>query len=442
MLSDRATVLKFNGYTSERTPIDNSIGQGDPLLMVLYQYYNADLLDVPEHVGEEAVTYVDDAFMLASGCNFQETHCKLKDMMCKAKGVINWSKTHSSPLEYSKLALINFTPRHLKEENLTLHLLHRSIEPTESTKYLGTIVDRHLNWKAQQAYMVEKGTKWAAQIHRLACLTWGIILKYAKHLFVSMALPRVLYTLDIWCTLSDTPSIGCKALRLSKVTRQITSVQRVGVLAITGRLRTSPTDALDACTFLLPSPLTICKWCHRAFMRMATLLPNHPLFKPVNWKRTCTTKRHYGPLQKLSRIYETEAFRFEKILLVPHDPSLAGELPFCIIILESKESLACKAENVNEEIQVFSDGSAQGGKVGAATILTRKDKPDHILHFHLGPDTKHTVYEAELVSMLLAIHLIDTEERSATSCLIAVDNQATLKAFISDMHLARSSYSL
>ena len=165
MLSDRATVLKFDSYISERMPIDNGIGQEDPLSMILYQYYNADILDVPENKGEKAVMYVDDAFMLASGRNFQETLQKLKDMICKTKGVINLSKTHSSPLEYSKLALINFTPRHHKLDNLPLHLLHKSIEPTKNTKYLGTIINRHLSWKAQQAYIVKKGAKWAAQIH-------------------------------------------------------------------------------------------------------------------------------------------------------------------------------------------------------------------------------------------------------------------------------------
>jgi len=74
MLAGRSTVLKFDGFTSEHTIIDNSIGQGDPLSMVLYQYYNADLLDIPDCKGESAVAYVDDAFMLASGKNFQSAH--------------------------------------------------------------------------------------------------------------------------------------------------------------------------------------------------------------------------------------------------------------------------------------------------------------------------------------------------------------------------------
>ena len=57
--------------------------------MILYQYYNADLLDIPEQEGEEAVAYVDDAFMLATGDDFQDAHKKLEDMMCKERGVEN-----------------------------------------------------------------------------------------------------------------------------------------------------------------------------------------------------------------------------------------------------------------------------------------------------------------------------------------------------------------
>jgi len=79
--------------------------------MVLYQYYNVDLLDIPKYDEEDAEAYVDDAFMLALAKDFPSVHCKLADMMCREGGVENWTKTHSSPLEYTKLVLINFAHR-------------------------------------------------------------------------------------------------------------------------------------------------------------------------------------------------------------------------------------------------------------------------------------------------------------------------------------------
>ena len=43
-LTGRSTTLKFDDFISERIALDNRIGQGDPLSMILYQYYNTDLL--------------------------------------------------------------------------------------------------------------------------------------------------------------------------------------------------------------------------------------------------------------------------------------------------------------------------------------------------------------------------------------------------------------
>jgi len=74
MLQEWGMILKFDGYILDHIPIDNRIGQGDPLSMVLYQYYNVDLLDILKHPEEDVVAYVDDAFMLASGKDFLSMH--------------------------------------------------------------------------------------------------------------------------------------------------------------------------------------------------------------------------------------------------------------------------------------------------------------------------------------------------------------------------------
>ena len=192
--------------------------------------------------------------------------------------------------------------------------------------------------------------------------------------------------------------------------------------------------------YLLPSPLLIRKWCHRATVRMATLPKEHPLHRPVNWKVTRTTKKHRGPLQILANTLSVDAKRVEKIPTLGWDPAKTGELPFRIRIPADKEASAREAEDATEEIQVFTDGSAQGGKVGAAAILIRKNRPNRSLHLHLGPEAEHTVHEAELVGLLLAMHLIGTERRSATSCCIAIDNQAALRAF--DLELRKPGHHL
>jgi hypothetical protein len=149
-------------------------------LMVIYQFYNADLLDIPTHGGESAIAYVDDTLMLATTDTFQQTHEKLIDLMTRKGGVDEWSKDHNSPLEYSKLALIDLTHRNNPEPRETLQLPQWEVPPAESTKYLGVIFDQHLNWKAQQSNAHGKGTKWVTQIKQLTRTTWGITPKYAR----------------------------------------------------------------------------------------------------------------------------------------------------------------------------------------------------------------------------------------------------------------------
>jgi len=240
---------------------------------------------------------------------------------------------------------------------------------------------------------------------------------------------------------------GPKTVGSAGAIKKIISTQRASALAITRGLCTSPMDALNASAFLLPALLMIKKWCIRAFVRMATLPIDHPLFKPVNWKRMRATKRHHGPLHTLSNLTNTDTRKMEKIPMFGWNPSSLGELPFSISIPANKEASAREAENAMEEIQVFTDGSAQGGKVGAAAILIRNNRPFCMLHYHLGPEAEHTVHEAELVGLLLAMHLIRTERQGATSSVIAIDNQAALRAFNSELrkpghHLAQEILSL
>ena len=60
LLMGRRTCFKFDDYTLDWFDLDNGIGQGDPLLMFLYLFYNADLLNIPVGPNEKALGYIDD----------------------------------------------------------------------------------------------------------------------------------------------------------------------------------------------------------------------------------------------------------------------------------------------------------------------------------------------------------------------------------------------
>ena len=162
MLQGRMTKLKFDDHELGKITIDNGIGQGDPLSMALYQYYNADLLDVPQVSNEDAVAYVDNAILIATAKSFEETHKILEEMMTRNGGAMDWANEHNSNFKLTKLALMDFVHRNKKLPRLPLQIESTTVMPSSSAKYLGVYLDQHLNWKEQEANALRKGTNWVA----------------------------------------------------------------------------------------------------------------------------------------------------------------------------------------------------------------------------------------------------------------------------------------
>ncbi|OAX30731.1 hypothetical protein K503DRAFT_818508, partial [Rhizopogon vinicolor AM-OR11-026] len=57
----------------------------------------------------------------------------------------------------------------------------------------------------------------------------------------------------------------------------------------------------------------------------------------------------------------------------------------------------------------------------------RGDEAIRRKRFHLGSEKEHTVYEGELVGMILAVELL-REERARGTMALGVDNQAAIRA--------------
>ena len=108
LLTNRRMRLKFNRYTSGWVNVDNGIVQGDLLSMILYLFYNSDLL-LDAEKGEAKVGYVDDVNFFAEAPTFNEAYSKLNNMMMCDGGGQDLSRDHNSRSEMSKLTLIGFS---------------------------------------------------------------------------------------------------------------------------------------------------------------------------------------------------------------------------------------------------------------------------------------------------------------------------------------------
>jgi hypothetical protein len=176
VLTDRKTRLIFDGHTSSWIPITNGIGQGDPLSMVVYIIYNADLIEVSQgHPNKLTLAFVDDTAFITIGETINEIHNMLHEMLERAGGGFKWSRNHNSKFETNKFALIDFTRTIQKdEEHLPMDIRGTIIKPTPTHKFLGVIIDERLSWRQHIAYAIGKGTAYTLQLRRLTIASKGL----------------------------------------------------------------------------------------------------------------------------------------------------------------------------------------------------------------------------------------------------------------------------
>lgn len=74
ILTDCTTRLKFDDYVSKPWTIHNGIGQGCPLLIIIYIIYNADLIEIPTGKSEHTLDYINNTNMMAIGDTFEENN--------------------------------------------------------------------------------------------------------------------------------------------------------------------------------------------------------------------------------------------------------------------------------------------------------------------------------------------------------------------------------
>ncbi|KAG2072419.1 hypothetical protein BDR04DRAFT_1096675 [Suillus decipiens] len=132
-----------------------------------------------------------------------------------------------------------------------------------------------------------------------------------------------------------------------------------------------------------------------------------------------------SPLHKLAYEFRLNPTQIEKIQPIRHYPKWEADVE--IRIARKKEEAAEEDDLAEEEVRVYSDGSAIDGGVGAAAVLMKNGEVKDELRFYLGKVKERTVYEGEVVGMILAIELVRRAGGDGTMAL-GVDNQAAIRA--------------
>jgi len=172
--------------------------------------------------------------------------------------------------------------------------------------------------------------------------------------YISVAIPKMLYAADLFLIPGSEVRKGTKGF-ISKLAR----IQRQVTLHITRALRSTPTDAIDACPDIMPFHILVEKLTHRATTRLATLPNCHPLAKHTVRVANRYVKQHRAPLHKILHTFKIHPNKFESIR-----PGQKRNTPtlFTTSIPATKEEAITEAAADRSEVWVFSDRSGQGEK--------------------------------------------------------------------------------
>jgi hypothetical protein len=108
-LDNRTTTLSFNNFQSIVFNVHDGLDQGCPLFPLAFIFYNADVLRIADprlSKGKLSLSFIDDVAIAARAKSYEIANGKIKVMIKKPRGALDWSRRHNAKLEQDKTALI------------------------------------------------------------------------------------------------------------------------------------------------------------------------------------------------------------------------------------------------------------------------------------------------------------------------------------------------
>ena len=208
--------------------------------------------------------------------------------------------------------------------------------------------------------------------------------------------------------------------------KRLESIQRNAAISITGALQTAPGDATIVHANLTPIGTLLKETSLRGYARLSTRPHTHPITPLITRTHKQQPKRHTTALHYLA---QTAKFNLNEMEKIPPTRQRPGTAPaFTTNIVSTKEaSIEVDKALFLRGRMVYMDGSGFKGAIGVAVVLYVDGIKKVHLQYQLGPDTRHTVFEGELVAIILGLHLNRNIIGLIKSINLSIDNQAMIK---------------
>ncbi|KAI1783628.1 reverse transcriptase (RNA-dependent DNA polymerase)-domain-containing protein [Ganoderma leucocontextum] len=383
------TQLKFDDFIEEPLLADCGLPQSSPPSPILYLFYSADLLELldPKDRARVLLGYIDDTALAVSSPDIA-TNIRILAQL------LNWSHRHACRFDLGKFQLVHYTLGHTWS--------------SDSAKYLGLILDRHLPRSEQVESATAKGMAAVLAVNRLSRPTFGLPHPYARQLFKAVQGRRA------------TGSVG--------IARRIGKVQRVAALMITGAFKTTSTAFIDFDAALPPVELRLNEAVYGAASRLATLPPSHPSSPPSVVAPPGTLGSTVPTFTSSSTPFLT--FDTWKLSMRPSSMGCQIAPSSCSSVSQRHSASSCAAEVRKFHDLCVAAHSSEDGAMGAAAVTLTKDGTYVSCRAYLGPTARRQQHDGALAALALGVQVIADSPR-VTRASILVADRAAARALLS-----------
>ncbi|KAF9033858.1 hypothetical protein BJ165DRAFT_1410220 [Panaeolus papilionaceus] len=341
--------------------------------------------------GVTILAFVDNIGLVATGKDFRTTHRKLKDVMERPDGVLDWAKDHNCTFGIEKFQLVDATRRKI-------------LNP------LGLIINQELQWKKQSTMVIAKTAEWLSKFNRIAKQK-------------GVAMPRILYGIEVF----HPPKRVGQGVKFSALERRLESMVGRAAVMVAGGMSTSPRDVAMVHAGMQRITHAIQNANFKAGLRLTTLPASNPLQKVAASAANRYVKRFPTLLHHIMNTFDLNTSDIETI-----HPMMRAQWDPVKVQCEVGER---REEAVEEEKRrergdgwrVYTDSSAIRGRVGDAAVIYKGREEVEVRRRYLGKIRRHTVYQAEVIGVDLALEAL-VHRRCTGNITIGLDNHAVLAA--------------
>lgn len=161
----------------------------------------------------------------------------------------------------------------------------------------------------------------------------GVTARLMLKLYKTVLTPKITYGIDTWYQPVTRPEGSRHQLGSVGVLKQLTKIQIMAAIAITGALKLTAMDILEIHAGILPMELTLNKVCQRSALHLVTLPETHPLYKPIKHSTKKVVKQHPGPLHHIMALCPYPLEKIETISPIQRPPA------YCMYLLSISQLL-------------------------------------------------------------------------------------------------------